>query len=165
MAQTSSMTILSFDLQVWPLPSTHLNKCFNAKLFWNPCINVEVMGWTSWIYDNFIIWPSCAILTFNLPEQMFQMALLLLKENWPFYHMTFKCDLDLQPTWTNVSNDTSTRQEEQLCQIFLKSMHKCRSYYQDKSGQTHNTHMHIYQTEILTTMSRSLQAGSTKIDP
>ena len=20
---------------------------------------------------------------------------------WPFYHLTFKCDLDLQPTWTN----------------------------------------------------------------
>ena len=30
----------------------------------------------------------------------------------PFYYLTFKCDLDLQPTWTNVSN-------EQLCQITL----------------------------------------------
>ena len=39
---------------------------------------------------------------------------------WPFYCLTFKCDLDVQLTWTNVSN-------EQLCQIILKSMHKCRS--------------------------------------
>jgi len=35
------------------------------------------------------------------------------------------CDLDLEPTWQNVSNDTS-------CQIILKSMHKCRSYGPDK---------------------------------
>ena len=50
----------------------------------------------------------------------------------PFYHLTFKCDLDLQPTWTNVSNGTFTPQGEQLCQIILKSMHKCRSYSPDK---------------------------------
>ena len=31
--------------------------------------------------DHFIIWPSSVTLTFNLPEQMFQMALLLLKEH------------------------------------------------------------------------------------
>ena len=29
----------------------------------------------------------------------------------PFYHLTFKCDLDLQATLTNVSNGTSTPQE------------------------------------------------------
>ena len=40
---------------------------------------------------------------------------------WSFYCLTFKCDVDFQLTWTNVSN-------EQLCQIILKSMHKCRSY-------------------------------------
>ena len=34
-----------------------------------------------------------------------------------------------------VSNGTSPPQE--LCQIFLKSMHKCRSYGPDKSGRTH----------------------------
>ena len=50
----------------------------------------------------------------------------------PFYHLTFKCDLDLQPTWTNVSNGICTLQGEQLCQIILKSMHKYRSYGQDK---------------------------------
>ena len=49
----------------------------------------------------------------------------------PFYHLTFKCDLDLQPTQTNVSNGTTTCQEY-LCKIILKSMHKCRSYGLDK---------------------------------
>ena len=52
------------------------NNC--AKLFWNPCINVQLMARTSSIYDHFIIWPSSVTLTFNLPKQMFQMALLLL---------------------------------------------------------------------------------------
>ena len=56
---------------------------------------------------------------------------------WPFYHLTFRCDLDLQPTWTNVSNGISPCQGEQLCQIILKSMHKCRSYGSDKSGRMH----------------------------
>ena len=50
----------------------------------------------------------------------------------PFYHLTFKCDLDLPHTWINVSNGTATPQREQLCQIILKSMHKCRSYGWDK---------------------------------
>ena len=44
---------------------------------------------------------------------------------WAFYRLTFKCGLDLQVTWSNVLN-------EQLCQIILKSMHKCRSYGADK---------------------------------
>ena len=39
-----------------------------------------------------------------------------------------KCDLDLGPTRTNVSNGTSSRDGEQLCQIILKSIHNCRSY-------------------------------------
>ena len=46
---------------------------------------------------------------------------------WSFYHLTFKCDLDLQLTWTNVSNGTSTPQGEQLCDIILKSSNKCRA--------------------------------------
>ena len=48
-----------------------MNNC--AKLFWNPHTNVEVMTQTSSNYDHFIIWPSSVTLTFNLPEQMFQM--------------------------------------------------------------------------------------------
>ena len=50
----------------------------------------------------------------------------------PFYHLTFKCDLDLPHTWINVSNGTATPQGEQLCQIILKSMINCRSYGWDK---------------------------------
>ena len=52
-----------------------------AKLFWNPYINVEGMARTMSFYDFFIIWPSSVTLTFNLPKHMFQMTLLLLKEN------------------------------------------------------------------------------------
>ena len=85
---------------------------------------------------------------------MFQMALLLLKDNncqiifksmhkytsygphklnfWSSYHMTLMCDLDRQPTWKNVPNVTPTPQGQQLCQIILKSMNKCRSYSLDK---------------------------------
>ena len=54
----------------------------------------------------------------------------------PFYHLTFECDLDLQRTWTNVSNGSSP-QGEQLCQIILKSMHNCTSFDPDKSRLTH----------------------------
>ena len=79
-----------------------------AKLFWNPCINLQVMLWTSSIYDHFIIWPSRVTLTINLPEQMFQIALLLLEDN--------NC-----------------------------AMHKCTSYGLDKSGQMH-TYMHNAHT-------------------
>ena len=50
----------------------------------------------------------------------------------PFYHLTFKCDLKFQPTGTNVSNGTTTPKGEQLCQIILKSMYKCRSYGLEK---------------------------------
>ena len=42
----------------------------------------------------------------------------------PFYHLTFKCDLNLQPTKTNVSNGTTTPQGEHLCKIIQKSMLK-----------------------------------------
>ena len=55
------------------------NNC--AKLFWNPCINVPVMARTSSIYDHFELYLTPMSLTFNLPEKMFQMALLLLKDN------------------------------------------------------------------------------------
>ena len=69
-----------------------MNKCFKwhfilfkenncAKLFWNTCISIEDMAQTSSIYDHFIIWPSSESLTFDLPKTVFQMALLLLREN------------------------------------------------------------------------------------
>ena len=115
------MTMLSFDLQV----------CLDLQ----PIQTIEVMVWTSSIYDYFIIRPSSVTLTLNLPKQMFQVALLLLKETTlksmhkcrsyglvkfnlgPFYHLTRKCDLDLQPTHTNVSNGTTTPQAKHLYKI------------------------------------------------
>ena len=71
------MTILSFDFKYIliftfkPEQMFQMNNC--AKLFWNPCINVEVIAHTSSIYDHFIFWPPSVILNFNLPEHIFQM--------------------------------------------------------------------------------------------
>ena len=68
---------------------------------------------------------------------------------WPFYPLTFnlwpfKCDLDLQHIWKNVSNGTSTPQGEQLCKNILKPMRECTSYGPDKSAwmHAHTTHAH-----------------------
>ena len=79
------------------------NNC--AKLFWNPCVYVAVTARYSPDKLNFLL----------------------------LYHLTFKCDPDLQPTWTNVSNGTYTPQGEWLCQIILKSMHKYRLWPQTSS--------------------------------
>ena len=159
LAWTSSDNLLLFyhltikcDIDLQP---TWTNVSNGTSIILNPCINVEVMARTSSIYDHVIIWPSSVSLTFNLPEQMFQMALLLLKEIlckiilksmhkyrnygpdklslWPFYDLTFKCDLDLQQTPKNVSNGTSSPRGQHLCRIILKSMHKCTTYGPDKS--------------------------------
>ena len=51
---------------------------------------------------------------------------------WPFYHLTFKCVLDLEPSQTSGLNGTTTPQGEHLCKIIFKSTHKCRSYSPDK---------------------------------
>ena len=59
----------------------------------------------------------------------------------PDKNLTFKYDLDLGPTSTNVSNSTSALDGEQLCQIILKSIQNCRSYGPDKFGRT-DIHMH-----------------------
>ena len=84
----------------------------------------------------------------------------------PFYHLTYKCDPDLQPIWPNVSNGTSTPQGQQLCHIFLQSTHKCTSYSLDKSEQmrtcTMHACMHIQRTETVP-MSCSLQASWTEM--
>ena len=54
--------------------------CQIIKLFWNPCINAQLTAQSS-VYDHFLIWPSRVTSTINLPEQMFQTALLLLQDN------------------------------------------------------------------------------------
>ena len=112
------------------------------------CINVQVMARKSSFYDNFIIWHSSVTLTFNLPEQMFRIALYSSRETtvpnylkymhkergyspdnlnlWLCYHLTFKSDLNLQRTWTNGSNNTFSHQGEQFrqrasdnCNVYL----------------------------------------------
>ena len=151
------MAILSLDLQVWPWPSTYSNKCFKmallllkentcAKLFWYPCINVKVMAWISSIYLTFKcdldLQPTQTNVlngtTTPQGEHLCKAILISMhkcrsygldKLNlWPFYHLTFKCDLNHQPTQTNVSNGITTPQGDHLCIIILKSMHNCRSY-------------------------------------
>ena len=76
----------------------------------------------------------------------------------------FKCDID--PTLTNVSNGTSTRDREQFCQIILKSIPFVEVMVRMNSdGRTHastETRTHIRRTVVVTTVSRSPQAGSTK---
>ena len=51
---------------------------------------------------------------------------------WQFYHLTFKFDLDLQPTQTNVVHVTTSPHGEHLCKLILKAMKKYRSYGPDK---------------------------------
>ena len=137
----SSVT-LTFNLlpkQILQIALLYNNESNCARLFRNLCLNVEVMA--SSIYDHFNILPSNVTLTINLPKEVFQMVLLLFKENncaklfwnpclnvyrshgklslWSFYHLTFQCDLDLQSSKTNVSTGTTTPQEH-LCKTILK---------------------------------------------
>ena len=124
----SSVTLI-FNL---PTQLFQINNC--ARLFWNPCINVEVMAQTSLIYYHFIIWPSGGTLTFNLHEEMFQMALLIFKVNNCAKLFWNPCINVEVMAWTNLD------------------------------GCTHNAPTHIHQTETVTTMSHSPQAGLTKIN-
>ena len=123
------------------------------------------------------LWPTWTNVSTGTSTPQAELCIVILKSTrlialyklnlWPLYRFTTMCDFDLQPTWTNVSNGTSTLQGQQLCQI---TMHKCTSYGPDKSRRTHiiNAHTrhaqgrHIHRTEVVTTMSRSLQEGFTK---
>ena len=84
MAQSSSIYD-HFDLYLTPVTLTFNvpEKMFQmalflfedkncAILFWNPCINVQVMARTSSIYDHFDIYLTPVTLTFNLPEKCFK---------------------------------------------------------------------------------------------
>ena len=57
------------------------------------------------------------------------------------------------PLRTNVSNSTATPQEEQLCQIILKSMQKCRSY-----GRNVEVMAQPGQAQFMTILSFDLRA-------
>ena len=129
--QAHFMTIFSFDFQVCPWPSTYLNQCFKwttVPFFLLKSMHkCKVMAWTSSIYDHFIIWPSSVTLTFNLPKKNVSMAFLLLKEN--------NC---AQLFWNSCIN----------VEVMVQT---------NAGGHTHAQHMLIHQTEVVTTMSRSLQ--------
>ena len=72
--------------------------------------------------------------TYNLPKEMFQMALLLLKGN--NCAKLFRNPCIIVQVWDRTNPD----------------------------GRTDARTMHIHQTKIVTTMSRLPQAGSTKIN-
>ena len=57
------------------------------------------------------------------------------------------------PLRTNVSNSTATPQEEQLCQIILKSMQICRSY-----GRNVEVMAQPGQAQFMTILSFDLRA-------
>ena len=108
--QAQFVTILSSNLQVWPLPSRYVNKISNGTstlLREQLCQNIVKSMHKCRTYG---------------PDML---------NFWPFYNLT-KCDLDHQPTQTNVSNDTTSPQEEHLCKIILKFMHKWRTYDPNK---------------------------------
>ena len=71
-------------------------------------------------------------------------------------YMTFSVALTFSPP-----EKMSPPQRQQLCQIILKSMHKCRSYGLDKPGRT-NARMHVYLSKIVTAMSRFTTSGLDK---
>ena len=73
------MTILSFDLltltfnlreQMFQMAFLLLEDNNCAKLFCNPCINVQVMAQTSSIYDPFNLYLTHVTLMFNLSEKI-----------------------------------------------------------------------------------------------
>ena len=131
--QAEFMISSSFDLHVWPSPST--------------------LAWTN--VSNGTSMPQgqqlCQIILKSMHKCLSYGRDKL--NLWPFYHLTLKCELDLQPTWTNVSNGTSIPQGKQLCHINMKSINKCTNYGLDKSGRMHggtmHPCMHIHKLKLL----------------
>ena len=130
---SSHIAILTLDLpeQMFHMALLLIKENSFAKLFWNPCINVEEMAQISSIYDYFIIWLSSVTLTLDLLEQCFSWHLYSSREQLcqnisKYIHkyrsnmqtslfmevllLTFKCDLYFQHNWINVSHDTCTHQ-------------------------------------------------------
>ena len=112
--QAQFMVILSFDLQVWPWPSTYVNKSFERHFSWSKTTTVQLCK---------IILKSMHKYTSYGPDKL---------NLWSFLPLFDPYDFDLQPTWNNVSNGISPNREQQLCNIILKYMHRCTSYCQDK---------------------------------
>ena len=120
--QAQFMPILTFIWPPWPWPSTYVKKMFQLALFPlrdKNCAKIILKSMhkcTSYGSDNlnFDLYLASVTLTVNLFKKMFQIALLLLKDN--------NCaKLFLKPP-----------PGQQLCKIILKSMHYCTSYAPDK---------------------------------
>ena len=127
------------------------NNC--AKVFWNPCINVPVMARASSIYTHFDLYLTPMILTFTLTDKKFKSHFSSSRTTTAksFWNPCIKVqvmartssiydyfDLYLTPVTLTFnlpdlffSNGTYHR-GQQLCNIILKSMHKCTSYGLDK---------------------------------
>ena len=202
MAQTSSIydhfiiwpssVTLTFNLpeQMFQTVCLLLKESICAKLFWNPCISVQVMAQTSSVYDHFSIWVSSMTLTFNLPEQMFQTALLLLKWN-NFAKLFWNLCINVEVTrrtssiydhfiWPSSVTLTFNLPEQMFKMALLLIKHNnCAKLFwnlcinvevmalTNPEGCTHNTCTYaqctyIHRTEIVTTMSHSPQAGLIK---
>ena len=110
------------------------------------------------VYDHFDLYLTPVTLTFNLPEKMFQMTLLLLQDNncaKLFLKSMHKCtsygpekssiydhfDLYLTPVTLTFNLPEKMfqmtlllLQDNNCAKLFLKSMHKCTSYGPEKSS-------------------------------
>ena len=155
------------------------NNC--AKLFWNHCINVQVMSRTSSIYDHFDLYLTPMTLTFNLPEKMFQMALLLLEGNMCaklFWNACNKCTsygpdkLNIWPFYLYLTPVTLKfnlpKKRFQIVLLLLKVNYCAKLFWNpciivqvmvrtNPHGRTH-----IHRTKIVTTMCRLPASGLDK---
>ena len=174
------------------LPEQKFQMHNRAMLFWNPCINIEVMAQISSIYDHFIIWSLNVTLTFNYLHKCFK---------WHFYISRTKL------FWNPCINVKIMAQTSSIYDHFIiwpssvtltfnipEQMFKWHCYSSKKTaapnywnscinvevmawtnpegcllvGKHHTCKMHapqcthIHRTEIVTIMSRSPQAGLTK---
>ena len=122
----SSVTLtLNRPKQMFQMALLILKENTWVKLFWNPCINIEVMARTSSIYDHFIIWPSSVT--------CWASKLFLIFMNQKFQFMIFTQANDHFIFWPSSMTLTFNLPEQMfLCQIILKSTHKCTSYGSDK---------------------------------
>ena len=130
------------------LDKSQTTSCLDSELYFNiyepkiPIYDIYIIQWPFYCL-TFKCDPDLQLTWTNVSNEEQRQIILKSMHNctsydldklnlWSFYHLTFMCDLDIQPIWTYVSNCTATPQGEQLCQIILKSMHKCRSYDPDK---------------------------------
>ena len=115
------------------------NNC--AKLFWNPCINVQVMARRSSIhvYDHFDLYLTPVTLTFNLPKTLLDLN----------FQPAYKCF-----KWHFSSSRATTVHNRFEIHALL---------YKLWSGQIRtDARMHIHWTKIVTTMSRLPASGLDK---